>query len=241
MAPLVKHTPFQMLLMLAAFALPGCDAELYHGLSERQANQAVLALREAGLAADKRAEGRGATQSFVVTVPAGEETRALRLLEERGLPRRPPPRPTRGLLPLPEEQRQQQALELADQLVVTLESLPEVQEARVHLSLPPEDPLRPGASLAPAAAVLLHLRQGAGLPQTDVAQLVARAVPGLDPQRVSVLHAVAPPRLQAEPALVRVGPLWVAAESRRWASALLALCLLLAAAVLWLLVRRRRA
>ena len=44
--------------IIGLVGLSGCDAELYHDLPERRANEAVLALREAGVRAEKRLEQR---------------------------------------------------------------------------------------------------------------------------------------------------------------------------------------
>jgi type III secretion protein J len=224
----------------------GCDAELYHGLPERQANQAVVALREAGFAADKRPEGRGGRpgSAFTLVVPRREEVAALKLLAERGLPRLPREPGRGGLLPLPAEQRAEQAAHLGEQLAATLEALPEVLQAQVHLALPDEDPLRPGERQRATASVLLRLRGGAAAPEAGVRRLLSGAVPGLDPEDVVVVAAAAPSGPPSGPALVRVGPLWVAPGSFRWAAVLISANLLLGAVVvglLYLVLRRRRA
>lgn len=259
----VAHLSARSLLFaaLALASLPGCDAELYHALEERQANEAVVALREAGIAGEKRQDGRARGQAplFTLTVPRGEETRALHLLAEEGLPRQRPQAPRgAGLLPLPQELNDARAQALEEQLSATLERLPQVREARVHLALPlsdplpapPDDPRSRQQPARPQASVLLRLRAQASPPGAEVAQLVARAVPGLSPAEVSVVIAPAPSRATADPAfadrgLVRVGPLLVAPSSERWASALIALCLLGPAALLltlgWTRLRRRAA
>lgn len=249
-------------LLLAALLL-GCDAEIYHALEERQVNEAVVALREAGIPGEKQKEGqaRGQAPLFTLIVPRRDETRALRLLAAEGLPRPQKKAPSRGanLLPLPEETHDARAQALEEQLAATLERLPQISEARVHLVLPPTDPLRSQQGPRPQAAVLLRLRAGAASPPpapAEVAQLVAHAVPGLDPAAVSVLLAQAssngsgsgsgmagaPVHAQA---LVKVGPLLVAPSSEHWASALIALCLLGPAVLLlslgWARLRRRAA
>lgn len=227
-------------LLCLCLAAPGCDAELYHGLPERQANRAVVGLREAGFAADKRAE-RGGRATFTLTVPRAEEGRALRALEERGLVRAAAPRPAPGLLPLPEEARAARAQELGEQIAATLEALPQVLEARVHLTLPAEDPLRPADQGRGGAAVLLRLRGPLPVPQAEVERLVARAAPGLSPGDVTVMTALAPAPAAGEPPYARVGPLLVAPGSQRLAAALLGALCLLGAALLLLLARRRPA
>lgn len=181
-----------MLLVLTG----ACDVELYHDLPERRANEAVLALRESGVRADKRLEQRASgarPSSFAILVAPADEPRALRLLTERGLPRLMAPTATSSskLLGLSGDGRGEMLAQLQQSLGETLESLPAVQEARVHLALPEPEPLHPLGQLRPTASVLLRLRAPLPLPAADVALLVARAVPGLDAADVAVLSAPA--------------------------------------------------
>jgi type III secretion protein J len=216
--------------------LAGCDAELFHDLSERRANEALLALREAGLRADKRLEQRGGgnrPSSFALVVPRAEEARALFILGQRGLPRLPerPPAQNSKLLFSAGEQRSESVATLSASLADTLERLPEVAEARVHLALPEPEPLSPLGSLRPTASVLLRLRGPLSVKSGEVAALIARSVPGLDPQDVAVVSAPAasianqPPGAPGQ-ALVAVGPLLLAPESRAAALFLYGLLLL---------------
>jgi type III secretory pathway lipoprotein EscJ len=73
-------------------------------------------------------------------------------------------------------------------------SLPQVRSARVHLAFAEADPLLPTAQLRPTASVLLRLRGETSVKATDIAELVARAVVGLDAADVTVLmtHAQSP-------------------------------------------------
>lgn len=219
--------------------LLGCSSELYHGLPEDRANQALVALREAGFQADKKVAERGGggrPGNFTLVVPRDEEVRALRFLMERGLPRLPAPPPESaggGLFALPEERHAQHSQLLSESLRASLESLPQVLSARVHLALPPPDPLHPAEAGRPSASVLLRLREP-GLRPGDVERLVARAVPGLDEKDVSVLRVAepGPGMTSAGPDLVPVGPLRVARESQGLAGALLALLFIVSAALL---------
>lgn len=228
-----------------AFCAAGCDAELYHDLSERRANEALLALREAGFRAEKQIEQRGTggrSSRFVLIVPRGEEAQALRLLEQRGLPRLPEwaaPQ-TSQLLRSPLEEHTESAAALSARLADTLERLPEVAEARVHLALPDAEPLSPLGSPRPTASVLLRLRAPLSVKPSEVAELLARAVPGLDPQDVAVVRASFQAGLEGAahrepPALVSVGPLLLAPESRPVALFLFGVVALLSAVLVLLL------
>jgi type III secretion protein J len=236
--PSAKRLCSSLLLVALAsggLAGSGCDAELYRDLSERRVNEALLALREAGLAGDKRLDqrgGAGRAPSFALVVARSDETRALALLAQRSLPR-PVERsagPSSRLLFSPTEQRTESAAAMAAAVAETLERLPEVIEARVHLALPESEPLSPLGSLRPTASVLLRLRAPLPLQPGEVAELVARAVPGLDAHDVAVVRALAPP-LAAAAAVARSA----AAEPRPLTLALYGgLLLLLAGAALLL-------
>jgi type III secretory pathway lipoprotein EscJ len=175
--------------------LGGCEVELYHDLSERHANEALLALRQAGLQADKRPSGRSALRGTTYTLLGSrrEEERALALLSEQGLPAAEPRQSGGGKLALlPSEARAVQLGEREQALVETLESLPQVSHARVHLVQAEPDPLLPTAQLRPTAAILLRLRGPLPLKPSEVAELVARSVVGLDAADVTVLSTQAP-------------------------------------------------
>jgi type III secretion protein J len=219
-----------MARLVLLLALAGCGGEpLLHGLDERQANQVLAALDESGLCGAKRRDP-GAEGSWVVEVPAAEAARARRTLAERGLPR---PESAGlaalvaggGLVPTPAEERARLLGALAGELSRSLEAVPGVVEARVHLGLPPDDPLR--AAPPPRAAVLVKVRPG-GRPLVEplapgIQSLVAGAVAGLEPGQVAVVLAEsAPPPPPAAPALPRAPLLLLAAAGAALALAALA-------------------
>ncbi|HNN90799.1 MAG TPA: hypothetical protein PKI03_00960 [Pseudomonadota bacterium] len=216
---MVSRTWPARLLLFAVLLGGGCDVDVCQDLSERRLSEALIALRQAGVHAEKRLQqrgggGRGST--FALTVPRAEETRALALLAERGLPRPPEASaaPSNRLLFLPGSPRGESAQALGAALAETLERMPEVSEARVHLALPEPEPFSPTGSLRPTAAVYLRLRAPLPAKTSDIAALVAHAVPGLDAQDVSVLATESAPAPSPAPVLVHIGPFQVAADSR---------------------------
>jgi type III secretion protein J len=239
-------------MVFAAALLSGCGVELEHGLDERQANQVATLLGSQGIEADKQAEeGQGAT--YKIVVPRAEAGRAFALLEAHDLPRRSERGLAEtfapgGLLPSPVEERARYAAALAAELERTLEGVPGVAAARVHLALPADEPLVGDSARArPTASLLLKGRPT--LSESELRRLVAGAVHDLQPSDVSV--AIAPQVVEpATPPFDRVGPLRVAPGSRPLAAALaagglgaillLALVLLLAALRLGRLQRRVR-
>lgn len=231
--------------LLLVFILSGCGVELEHGLDERQANEISSVLESAGISADKVAD-EGQNGTYTIVVPRSAAGRAFAVLEARDLPRRS----LRGLsdtfargtlLPSPVEDRARYAAALAAELERSLEEVPGVVSARVHLALPAEEPLVGDAAHARAtASVLLKTHAPPALAPADVQRLVAGAVNGLQPADVGVVVAGAPPEPGAPP-LDRVGPLRVAHESRALTAALatsgLALILLLALGLVFAAMR----
>jgi len=190
------------LLLSLLFLLPACGLEpLVHGLDEAQANEILLALDEGGVAGEKRRED-GADGGWTVEVRSQELSSARRLLAERELPRPRPPGfgelfGEAGMVPTPVEEHARYLHALSGELSRTLEALDGVVEARVHLGLPQDDPLRPGERRPARAAILLRCRPAAcgavrGM-EAGVRSLVAGAADGLAPDAVSLLVAEASP------------------------------------------------
>ena len=225
------------LLLLLALAACG-DEELLHGLDEPQVNDVLVALEEEGLAGEKRRED-GSEGGWTVAVPSREAGRARRILSDRELPR---PRAQGfsdlfaggGMVPTPAEEHARYLHALSGELSRSVGTLEGVVEARVHLGLPQDDPLRPTDRRPPRAAVLVRCRPAAcpavRALEPGLRALVAGAADGLSPDSVSVLVAEA----SAAPAPARAGRAPV-----RWRSAAAA-SLAVLALVLSLLALRRR-
>jgi type III secretion protein J len=192
-----------LLLALAACA----RAELVHGVDEAQANQVLVALDEGGVRAEKRRE-EGVDGAWRVDVEASDASRAHRILADRELPR---VRPAGfgevfgkgSVVPTPSEERALYLHALSGELARTVEAIDGVLEARVHLALPPQDPLRPDPGPPTRAAVLVKARAGARARldplEGGIRSLVAGAVPGLDTAHVAIViaeAAAAPPPAQ---------------------------------------------
>jgi len=224
--------------VLTAPLLAGCSGEpLLHDLGEREANEVLVALDEAGITAEKSRQ-EGSEGGWVVAVPAGEGGRAHRLLAARELPRSRPPGIGEvfgqgGALPTPVEEHARWLHALSGELSRSLEALDGVVEARVHLGLPADDPLRPGVRSPPRAAVLVKCRPAAcgaiRAQEAGLRQLVAGAADGLSPESVAVMVADA----AETPVAPRVARRHAAA---RW----LAAAALLGAGLLGLLAWRER-
>ncbi len=231
------------LLLLVAASWGGCAIEFEHGLDEEQANEITALLDQSGFSADKSAD-EGQPNTFKITLPRSEVPAALVLIADHGLPRRGQKGlaesfANEGLVPSAIGERARYGAALAADLERTLEGLPGVVLARVHLALADAEATPPTKA---SAAVLLRTRGPLGVPDGEGQKLVAGAVPELaagDVQVVMATHAA--PTASSEIALERVGPVTIAKQSRATLTALaagaLGLLLLLGLALVYCALR----
>jgi type III secretion protein J len=229
-----------MRLLALILACAGCGIELEHGLDERQANQVATLLEAQGISADKSPED-GQPGNYKISVARADSARAFSLLESHDLPRRDSKGLAEtfaagGILPSAVEERARLGAALSAELEHTLEGLPGVTSARVHLALPESDPLTgEGAHPRPTASVLLKTTQSLPVGDSELKKLVSGAVNGLQAADVSVVVANVPPTQNAI-AFEHVGPVRVARESRTtlaaFATSTLAVLLILSIVVI---------
>ncbi len=194
-------------------ALTACTAVLERGLSEPQADEIVVALGERGIGATTQG-GRGGEGCDVV-IAESDVGRALGVLREEGLPRADAAGTAEAyaepsLIPTAGEERARRSAALAVDLARSIEALDGVHDARVHVGLP--DPSVVPMDQAPpvaVASVLVRARRGATVDEAAVRAIVAGAVPGLAPERVTVVSTVMPAGTAAAEPLVALGPILV--------------------------------
>lgn len=202
------HASRRRLLVPCAFFAIACGREeLLHGLEESQANQVLLALDEVGVAATKQRDD-GTDGAWRVEVSRSESGRARQVLSETELPRQRPPGfgevfGKGSVAPTSVEERALYLHALSGELARSVEAIDGVVAARVHVALPPVDPIKLEPSPPSRAAVLVKARAGSRDRLESLAPgiqaLVAGAVPGLQPSSVSVVvaEATSAPRVTA--------------------------------------------
>ncbi len=255
---MIKHTiknlascPLAWLLAMT-LVLGACRAELYHGLGEDEANEAVAVLDEQGIEAHKEADP--GSDLWMLTVAPNQRAQAWRAMQEAGLPRRSSSGvetifPRSGLLPSPAEERALLQAATAGDLERSLQSIPGVLDARVHLVMPAPGRLQPPGSPLPSASasVLIKTRPEATLKTSEITALLIGAVPALEPDavRVVITQAATPSAAQNTAATVPVGPFEVAvgsAQALKWtlSGLLLSILVLCGVALAMTLGHRRR-
>lgn len=175
-----------LLLCLLGTLVCGCKEEILHDLSEMRANQVLLILERAQISAEKIRSGK----DWVVRVPDGQAMEALSLIDESRLMVRDLERnkdQSRGLMQSREDRAQANERELAWDLENTLERMPGVREAKVHLSIESDSPLAKVKTRPPSSAsVLLVVAKEDAAVVEKAKQLIAGAA-GLPATQVSVV------------------------------------------------------
>lgn len=232
--------------------LSGCSVPIAGGLGEHEANEAIVALEHAGVYATKQPDLAHEGQ-WQLEVARGDTVTAVSVLSEENLPAPSTPGVLEAmgqgsLVPSRTLEHAKWLAGTAADLEASLRSVDGVLSAHVHLAAPVKSALESGdAASKPSASVLLRHR-GATPPIAagDVQRLVAGAVPGLEPEAVSVISSTAPPPShRRDLALSQLGPVTVTQASLLPLKAILAgaivLNLVLLSLLAWFWTRARRA
>ena len=176
-----------MFLMVAALA--GCKADIYTGLTEREANEMLAALLEQDIPAWKAADN----DLFKVNVREEDLREALSVLEAEGLPRSSRKSIGEvfaggGIVSSPFEERVRYVYALGEEVAQTLQQMDEVVVARVHIVMP-EDPELGETAKPSSAAVFIkhHADKDLTHMNPQIRRLVSNAIDGVSPEQVSIV------------------------------------------------------
>jgi type III secretion protein J len=190
-------------LLLLVFLLPICGClsrDLQSGLSEQEAQEIVVVLKQNGLEAYPVREvstDRDAGPTWTVKVKGGSRNVlvAWQVLEDNGLPRQKVKGledvfANKGMIPTASEEKAGMLLALSGELTRTLKSVAGVVDARVQIVLPENSPLVDKSQWNPTTASVLIKHRGSAPPLTEeeIKSLVARGVEGLQPENVAVVY-----------------------------------------------------
>lgn len=196
----MKSLPLFFLLLALVVVTAGCGQKpVANASSEDEANEMIDVLRENGFEADKEevssADG-GERKEWRVMVETGwlggsGVAPAVRVLRDNGLPR-PVDKgfegayDEKGMFPSESAQRAQRMKELKTEIERQLRLIPGVTRANVII-VPPEDKSFAFEKYEPTASVVVVRKdQSPPISEAEVQQLVARGVPSLKPENVSV-------------------------------------------------------
>ena len=178
------------LLVLLCLFVAGCKSELYSNLTEREANQMLAVLLDAGIVAQKKSVGDGVS----ILVDEGQFARSMSLLEARGLPS---DRYTslgevfqkEGIVSSPVEERARYIYALSQELSQTIAQIDGVLSARIHVVLPETDMLGRGFNPSSASVSIRHRTDAPIEALTpNIKMLVANSIEGLVYDNVTVVN-----------------------------------------------------
>jgi len=180
-----------LLALASASLLAGCaEQDLYTGLSQRQANEMVAVLRNAGIEADKQLRDGN---TFAVTASEDQFSEAIEVLRVTGYPREGFDTlgqvfKKEGFVSSPLEERARLTHALSQEISNTIASIDGVVMARVHLSVPERDPLADKPPPASASVFIKH-RSGVNLESRmgHIKALVVNSIQGLPYDNVTVV------------------------------------------------------
>jgi type III secretion protein J len=184
------------LLIVGLLFLAGCSRQLETGLTEDDAQQIVVLLRENGINATAGLDPSQKTPVWLVNVRGQSDTmvRAWKILNENGLPREKVKGledvfANSGMIPTAAEEKARLLSGLDGELTRTLDSLPGVVNARVQVALPDNTPLLDKSEQPPPTASALIQFRGDQPPLKDVEvkNLIAKSIEGLTPGNVAVV------------------------------------------------------
>ncbi len=191
--------PKSILLFLAvAILLTSCNARKVQSVKiEAEANQIIDVLGENGIRARKNEVGEGERKSFEIVVNGDEEmvSAAIQLMEDHCLGRPDPPEPEGGAVITSievEKAREQRRMKM--NIESQLRELPGVTCVNVNF-VPPQDRSLAINPYPSTASVLVNYKtQAFPVSKDEIASLVARSVPALQPENVSVVVTAKPLR-----------------------------------------------
>ena len=195
------------MLFASYLFLQGCQEMLYEGIGESDANEMLSTLLKRGIDAKKVSQGKGA---FAITVEEADLVRALDIIRENSLPRTSYESlgsifSGQSMISSQLEEQARFAYGLSQELSDTFSKIDGVLDSRVHVTLVSHEQSS-GLTTPPSAAVFIRHIPSSPVPNMigDIKETVARAVPGLTQDRVSVMlesfiEKIIPPQTKKTP------------------------------------------
>ena len=196
----------------AAASASGCSrAELFTGLTEKEANEMVAVVQSGGFSASKSTKDAGKTWTLVA--PTSQFPQEVALLQARGYPRERFQSlgdvfKKQGFVSSPTEEHARLTYALSQELAHTLTDIDGVVDARVHIAIPEADPLSETVKPSSASVFIKYdpavdLNSQVG----SIKALVVNGIEGLPYEKVTVVLSPvrAPPAAPRPPTVAAVG------------------------------------
>lgn len=190
-----------MACLVLSLVACGGRIELMSSMPEAEANEVLAALQNAGIPAEKIPGKEG---NVGLAVDGQQAARAIDILKSKGLPRERfagmgDVFKKEGLISSPLEERARYLYALSQELSGTIARLDGVVAARVHVVLP-ERGSAGDPNLPSSAAVFIKHQESYNLDtvQPQIRRLVTNSIPGLTPEKVSIILVAAQPPKASE-------------------------------------------
>ncbi len=185
-------------LLTSLLLLAGCGATRVQTVKdESEANQIIDVLHEYGIEASTNPVGEGERRAFEILVEGNSETRnaAVQLMQDHCLPKPEPPVVEGGtIINSIEKEKQQEYRRTKINIESQLRKLPGVTCVEVNFVPPQERTLALNPYPSTASVLINYKTEAFTVGKDDVAALVAKSVPALDPANVSVVITPKPLR-----------------------------------------------
>lgn len=199
----------------------GCKAVVASQLSEDQANQIMVALDNSSITATKVPEGKTKGKPhFRIEVASGETGRALSILQSAELPKQEAPGWNEifadvGVIPTETEEKARLIAALSGELSRSIEAMPGIVHARVHIALlnNPKGLLDAPTKQPKSSVVVKYHPSSQPIDTSSIKKLIAGAVQDLKPENITVIGIKLDPIPKQLPKLVQIGPVSVTRES----------------------------
>ena len=187
-----------VILLTSLFLLTGCGATRVQTVKdESEANQIIDVLHEYGIEAQTNPVGEGERRAYEIMVEGNSETRnaAVQLMQDHCLPKPEPPIVEGGtIINSIEKEKQQEYRRTKINIESQLRKLPGVTCVEVNFVPPQERTLALNPYPSTASVLINYKTEAFNVSKDDIAALVAKSVPALDPANVSVVIAPKPLR-----------------------------------------------
>jgi type III secretion protein J len=178
-----------LVFLAAVIALSGCSKAITSDVSERDATEIVVALKNYGIGSSKTS---GDGKKWSVSVASGDWSDASQVMFSAGLPRAEYAgfaelMKKDSLVSSPNAERAKMLYAMGNELSKSLQDIDGVISARVHLVVPEKDPFKEKPKPSSASVLIKHSAElkPAELEQ-PIRNFISRSAEGLTPETVSV-------------------------------------------------------
>ena len=190
-----------ILFLIFILLFTACQAELQKQLTQKQADEIIVALQRYGIKADKEEHVKNRDITYTVVTSKGRLSEARKILVTLGLPKdhvmgiEQICGDVDAIIPSPSIDRCKFQLALQNEIVRAIQAIDGVVEARVNVNLPETNVLNEQTTPKPTAAVLIkYIADESGNTPFDskkVREFVANSVDSLDYNDVTIMATAA--------------------------------------------------